>query len=175
MFFTGTKDRTPLLKSNVAYQFTRSAGNAWYIGKNERTLSERAAEHGGRDKNSAIIKHLQEGQKLYHIKILFNLFPSDHPGSNNHSSLTNNFYLETVRNKTSFLDTDKNWNLLLYSKEHITKKRRPIINTGLKARREQFYLNNVTPTVFCYFRIFALYTHYTPDVGSVIDRNIAFL
>ena len=53
--------------------------------------------------------HLQECQNL------FNLSPealSDHSGSNNHGTATNNFYLETVQNNTSDLDTDKIWNLL---------------------------------------------------------------
>ena len=78
---------------------------------------------------------------------------SDHYSANNQLTAMNNFHLETVRNKTSILDIldiDKNWNLLLFKEAYNTiqyntkplfyniKKRKPIVNTGLKASRELF-------------------------------------
>ena len=50
------------------------------------------------------------------IRGLFNVTPdllSDHSGKNNKFTALNNFYLETVRNNTSILNTDINRNLLL--------------------------------------------------------------
>lgn len=57
-----TKDRTPLNKDSAVYHFTSSGCRACYIGKTDRTLFERTAEHGGCDKENAIIKHLKKGQ-----------------------------------------------------------------------------------------------------------------
>ena len=59
-FFCGViKDPVPLYaQSFVVYKFVCPGCGASYIGKTERTLFERTAEHGWSDKNSAVKIHL---------------------------------------------------------------------------------------------------------------------
>ena len=117
-FYTNTKDKTPLLsKSNLVYQFTCPCCNSSYIGKTERTLYERTMEHA-RDKDSAICYHLNNCEKYQHLLSLFN-FPC------NNSTLVNTkeFYLNTVRDNTSIIDMDNNWNILLFKEAfYITRR-----------------------------------------------------
>ena len=48
------------LQSYVVYQFTCAGCNGCYIGKTRSHLKTRIEEHLGKDKNSQILKHLQE-------------------------------------------------------------------------------------------------------------------
>ena len=60
--FTNVKDKTPKEnKYNVVYEFTCQKCSKSYIliGKTEQTLLERAKEHGYKDNDSAVNKHLQ--------------------------------------------------------------------------------------------------------------------
>ena len=55
------KDSIPkFLQSYVVYQFTCAGCNAFYIGKIRSHLKTRIEAHLGKDKNSQILKHLQE-------------------------------------------------------------------------------------------------------------------
>ena len=59
--FFSCKDSIPkFLQSYVVYQFTCAGYNACYIGETKRHLKTRIEEHLGKDKNSQILKHLQE-------------------------------------------------------------------------------------------------------------------
>ena len=59
--FFSCKDSIPkFLQSYVVYQFTCAGCNACYIGKTKRHWKTRIEEHLGKDKNSQILKHLQE-------------------------------------------------------------------------------------------------------------------
>ena len=72
-FFTNTKDKTPLLsQSNVVYQFTCPACNDCYIGKTDRTLYQRTAEHAC-NKDSAIHDHLISCEQFQFLLQLYNL------------------------------------------------------------------------------------------------------
>ena len=58
--FSYVKDKTlKENKRNVVYEFTCQKCSKRYIGKTERTLLERAKEHGYKDNDSAVNKHLQ--------------------------------------------------------------------------------------------------------------------
>ena len=64
------KDSIPkLLQSYIAYQFTCAGCNACYIGETRSHLKTRIEEHLGKDKNSQILKHLQENP---HSRQVFN-------------------------------------------------------------------------------------------------------
>ena len=55
------KDSIPrFLQSYVVYQFTCAVCNACYIGETKRHLMTEIEEHLGKDKNSQILKQLQE-------------------------------------------------------------------------------------------------------------------
>ena len=127
-FYTCAKDRTPLLsKSNVVYEFTCPCCHASYIGKTERTLFERTKEHAT-NKESAIFQHFNNCANFQHLLGLFNL-------SDNNVN-TKVFQLTTVRENTRVIDTDSNWNILLFKEAYYIKNKEASLNKGLKASRE---------------------------------------
>ena len=66
--FCNTKDRTPKLKEYfVVYELICSGCNANYVGKTERTLHERCAEHAWDDKDSVVFSHLNECIGVQHV------------------------------------------------------------------------------------------------------------
>ena len=118
--FTNVKDKTPKEhKSNVVYEFTCQKCNKSYIGKTERTLLERAKEHAYRDNDSAINKHLQS---CYSSEEL--------------TKKSNKELVELVVNSTKVIDSSRNWNLLLYKEALHIKRRKFVLNNGLKASKE---------------------------------------
>ena len=51
------------------------------------------------------------------------------------------FAIESIRSNISIIDSDKNWNVLLYKEAlHITLEN-PILNVGLKATRKLLLFN----------------------------------
>ena len=75
--FCNTKDRTPKLKEYfVVYELICSGCNANYVGKTERTLHERCAEHGWHDKDSVVFNHLNECIGVQHMFEIGKLTPS---------------------------------------------------------------------------------------------------
>ena len=118
--FTNMKDKTPKEnKSNVVYEFTCQKCSDSYIGKTERTLLERAKEHAYKDNDSAIHKHLQSCYE-----------PDDL------TSKTNKELVDLVVNNTKVIDSARNWNLLLYKEALHIKRRKCVLNNGLKASKE---------------------------------------
>ena len=118
--FTNMKDKTPKEnKSNVVYEFTCQKCSNSYIGKTERTLLERAKEHAYKDNDSAINKHLQSCYE-----------PDDL------TNKTNKELVDLVVNNTKVIDSARNWNLLLYKEALHIKRRKCVLNNGLKASKE---------------------------------------
>ena len=136
-FFTSTKDKTPpLCKSDVVYEFTCPGCNCSYIGKTNRTLFTRTQEHALTDKESAIYKHLRQCDNIQHIQGLYNLPDIFSNKTGPPFTTTKEFFTETVRSNTKIIDSDDNWNLLLYKEAYHIKRSSPSLNTGLKASRE---------------------------------------
>jgi hypothetical protein len=117
---TNAKDKVPKQnKSNVVYEFTCPKCNINYIGKTDRTLLERVKEHAYKDKESAVNKHLNS---CYHTTYL--------------DAKSNKELTEFVLTNTKIIDSSRNWNLLLYKEALHIKRRKPMLNNGLKASRE---------------------------------------
>ena len=118
--FTNTKDKVPKQnKSNVVYEFTCPKCNSSYIGKTDRTLLERVKEHAYKDQESAVNKHLNS---CYDTNYL--------------DSKTNNELTDFVMTNSKIIDSSNNWNLLLYKEALHIKRRKSILNNGLKASRD---------------------------------------
>ena len=134
-FFISNKDKTP--PSNVVYEFTCPGCNSSYIGKTNRTLLVRTQEHALTDKESAIYKHLHYCDQIKHIQGLYSL-PDVFVNENNPPSIAMNkeFLTQTVRGNTNIIDSDDNWNVLLYKEAYHIKRSSPSLNIGLKASRE---------------------------------------
>ena len=70
-FYCSNKDETPLFsKLFVVYHFKCPGCCASYVGKTERTLHDCCIEHGWKDKNSAILTHINDCDGVKHIKNL---------------------------------------------------------------------------------------------------------
>ena len=96
--FTNTKDKVRKQnKSNVVYEFTWPKCNSSNIGKTDRTLLERVAEHAYKDQERAVNKH---SYSCYDTNYL--------------DSKTNKELTKFVLNKSKIIDSSHNWNLLLY-------------------------------------------------------------
>ena len=93
-------------------------------------MYERTMEHA-RDKDNAICYHLDNCEKYQHLLSLSN-FPCNNPILVN----TKEFYLNTVRDNTSIIDMDNNWNILLFKEAFYIKTKQSAINSGVKASRE---------------------------------------
>ena len=140
-FYTNNKDQVPLLsKSHVVYKFNCPGcqSESAYIGKTDRTLFfVRTHEHAISDKESAIYKHLRTCDHLIFIRNLRNL-----PDTLNTDivpppvSYDKEYFTQVVRDNTTVLDCDNNWNLLLYKEAYFIKRLAPSLNNGLKSSRE---------------------------------------
>ena len=125
------------MRNKVVAEFTCPGCNSSYIGKTNRTLLVRTQEHAFTDKESAIYKHLRHCDQIQHIQGLYNL-PDIFTNKNGPPSFAINkeFFTETVRSNTKIIDSDDNWNLLLYKEAYHIKRSSPPLNNGLKASRE---------------------------------------
>ena len=137
-FYTNNKDQVPLLsKSHVVYKFICPGCQSAYIGKTDRTLFVRTHEHAISDKESAIYKHLRTCDHLLFIRNLCNL-----PDTLNTDivpplvSYDKEYFTQVVRDNTTVLDCDNNWNLLLYKEAYFIKRLAPSLDNGLKSSRE---------------------------------------
>lgn len=126
-FYTPTKDRIPLLSnSSVIYQFVCPGCNASYVGETENTLFNRTCEHGWKQTDSAIHKHIITCSGVEHIKGLNNM--------NNDIFDLKSFQVETVRRNTSIVCRSKSKykSILLFKEALVIKERKPLLNHGLK-------------------------------------------
>ena len=116
------------------YHFKCPGCCASYVGKTERTLHERCIEHGWKDKNSAILTHINDCDGVKHIKNLMSIntplfadvITPDHRDIN----------INIVKNNVQVIDSHKNWNVLLYKEALKIKELKPLLNNGLKASKE---------------------------------------
>ena len=135
--FTNVKDPTPFLnRSNVVYEITCPGCGDKYVGKTDRTLFERTEEHGWDQKDSAVNKHLVSCPgfvELFNLFCIPNLFSDD---TTLMTSSLREFSINTVRRNIKILDTDRNWNVLLYKEALYIKRIKPSLNAGLKASRK---------------------------------------
>ena len=118
---TNAKDKVPKQnKSNVVYKFTCPKCNINYIGKTDRTLLERVKEHAYKDKESAVNKHLNSCYDTAYL-----------------DAKSNKELIEFVLTNTKIID-------VLFKKLEFTtlqealhiKRRKPMLNNGLKASGE---------------------------------------
>ena len=106
--FCNNRDKSSFLcQSNVVYKFVCPGCNSSYIGKTERTLSERTTEHAWSSNDSAIKFHLDSCDAFNDILCIHNmslLLFSDtwfsDAGSDNHRALR----IELVQNNTTIID-----------------------------------------------------------------------
>ena len=129
-FYTNMKDMTPKeYKSNVVYEFTCPGCNSKYIGKTERNLGERCQEHGTR-KESAIFLHIKDCD---HFNFIYNMMIFDVMDFDTNAILVN-----IVKENTAVIDFSDNWCKLLIKEALYINRRKPALNSGLKASRELF-------------------------------------
>ena len=111
----------PLLsQSNVVYEFICPGCNSSYIGKTNKALLVLTQEHALTNKESAIYKHLRYCDQIQHIQGLYNL-PDIFTNENISPTTVINkeFLTQTVRDNTNIIDSNDNWNLLLYKEAYI--------------------------------------------------------
>ena len=133
--FASSKDKTPLLsKSNVVYEICCPACGENYIGKTERTLKERSTEHAWYDAESPMRNHLKSCSHfdhLYGILTMFQEIPAEEETLNRR-----NFTIQALQEEIKILDSDRNWNQLLYKEALNIERKDPTLNKGLKASRQ---------------------------------------
>ena len=132
--FASSKDKTPLLsKSNVVYEVCCPACGENYIGKTERTLKERSIEHAWYDVESPMRNHLKSCSHFNHMYgILTMLLETP---TEDESLIRRNFTIQALQKQIKVLDSDKNWNQLLYKEALNIERKDPTLNKGLKASR----------------------------------------
>ena len=123
----------------MVYKFVCPGCNSSYVGKTERTLSERTTEHAWSSNDSAIKFHLDSCDAFNDILCIYNMSPSlfsdtwfSDAGSDNHRTLR----IELVQNNTTIIDRHNNWNILLFKEALKIKELKPCLNSGLKAPKE---------------------------------------
>ena len=138
--FASTKDKVPLLsKSNVVYEVCCPGCGANYIGKTERTIRERTIEHAWSDAESPMRNHLRKCSHFRHLfgmlSISDDLFDERYPGEEEDMS-PRNFAIQSIQDGVKILDTESNWNQLLYKEALNIERKDPALNKGLKASRQ---------------------------------------
>ena len=136
--FCNTKDRTPKLnESFVIYEFICPGCNANNVGKTERTLHERCAEHAWNDKDSIVFNHLNEcigAQHMFEIgKLTLSLLTNN---SIDHEFDLRSSRINLVQINTQIIDGHNNWNVILLKEAIKIKEIKPTLNTGLKASKK---------------------------------------
>ena len=138
--FASTKDKVPLLsKSNVVYEVCCPGCGANYIGKTERTIRERIIEHAWSDAESPMRNHLRSCshfRHLYDMLSLSNDLFDDRCTNEEKEECPRNFFIQSIQNEVKILDTDSNWNQLLYKEALNIERKDPALNKGLKASRQ---------------------------------------
>ena len=106
--------------------------------KTDRTVNERTKEHASTDAESPMKSHLQtccHFQHLYDImSISENLFQDDVIFETEPSFPK--FATNSIQSGVKILDTDSNWNQLLYKEALWIERSNPSLNSGLKASRQ---------------------------------------
>ena len=75
-----------------------------------------------------------QAARLFHKGTqFFYIFINNNPPS---SAMNKEYLTHTVRVNTKIIDSDDNWNLLLYKEAYHIKRSAPSLNNGLKASRE---------------------------------------
>ena len=120
------------MKSNAVCHFCCPDCSADYIGKTDRNLHERCIEHAT-CKNSAVYEHIIACPELLYITNLLR-----HDVTNLTSSENREYLIQCVENNTTILDTSHNWNFLLLKEALYIKRKKPLLNNGLKASKELF-------------------------------------
>ena len=137
--FAPTKDKVPSLsKSSVVYEVKCPGCGIDYIGKTDRTLFERTKEHAWTDVESPLRNHLincEHFQHMYGMLSLTNNLFNEYNTPEIESSLRE-FSIELVRQNFKILESDTNWNRLLYKESLFIERRDPALNRGLKASRK---------------------------------------
>ena len=133
--FASTKDRVPILsKSNVVYEVCCPGCGANYVGKTERTIRERTIEHAWSDVESPMRNHLKTCQHFRHLFGMFAMFDERCPDEEKES--LRNFSIQAIQDGVRILDTESNWNQLLYKEALNIERKDPTLNKGLKASRQ---------------------------------------
>ena len=136
-YFCNAKDAVPFLnKSFVVYQFKCPGCSSTYIGKTERTLFERSAEHAHYDTQSAVYNHLVTCEQLKYLIDLFCLNVNEDFTTPLTKDEIRSHRLSIVRDNLSIVDRADNWSILLTKESLAIKDRNPDLNKGLKASRE---------------------------------------
>ena len=130
-----------------------------YIGKTDRTLFIRTHEHAISYKESAMYKHLHTCEHLI-------IFPDTLNIDNIPPVLTCNkeYFPQLVRNNTTVLDCDHNWNLLLFKEAYYIKCLTPL-NNGIEI--QQRTLSFLTSILFVRFVINTLFKTYLVCISLV--------
>ena len=89
---------------------------AYYIGKTERILYERAVEHAWTDNNCAVYKHLDDCTGIQHlfdiVSLHLSLFTSSAPIQNSDKFDLRTTRINLVQDNIEIIDRHKNWNIL---------------------------------------------------------------
>ena len=122
-FFYTNEDKTPTSnQSFVVYEYVCPGCSANYLGKTERTLFEKNAEHACSDKDSVANIHLNECvQHMFNTaKLTLSLY-SDCNVDDVQGPRTSRINL--VQMNTRIIDCHENWNILILKKQLKSKKR----------------------------------------------------
>ena len=135
-FLCSTKDKIPVeQRSNVIYQITCPGCGEKYVGKTNRCLKIRMTEQGTRF-DQPMYRHLSSCTEFTNYVKLFALPDLDR---NSTSVSLESHKLNAVLNNHCILDNNSyrlNWNQLLFLEGYYIKKKKPLINQGLKASKE---------------------------------------
>ena len=128
--FTSEKDSIAKeLRSFVVYEFNCPGCSNSYIGKTERPLLTRLQEHASQS-NSEIFNHVSNCSEFQYHKSLFEM-PNCFTNETNSCLVSGQILMNT-----RVIDRARHWNILLYKEAFAIKKKRPTLNTGIKASKE---------------------------------------
>ena len=128
-FYNNNKDTLPKLSnSNVIYEYTCPGCSKKYIGKTESTLFNRTKEHGWKQKDSSVHKHLQTCSHWNHIRDMFQIFGEDVDAMQ--------FQVNAVRTNTKIIGRSRNWLQLAFLEALAIKEFKPELNKGLKSCKD---------------------------------------
>ena len=135
-FMCSTKDKIPdEQRSDVIYEITCPGCGGKYIGKTNRCLITRMAEHGTKF-DQPMYRHLSSCDSFKYYVNLFSLADID---KNSVTISIDHHKLNAVLNNYRIIDYNSprfNWNALLFLEAYYIKKQKPLLNQGLKASKE---------------------------------------
>ena len=134
-YYCSNKDKVPeLQRHNVVYLITCPGCNEQYVGKTNCCISTRLEQHGNKP-DQPMYQHFMKCDLFQDTYNMLNIGSNESWNSATNGPPTG-FMVNALFNNFEIIRVNRNWSRLLFLESLMIKRKKPLINTGLKFTRE---------------------------------------